>query len=65
MTEFEEVTLRKYARYWYQTFDKDLPYTPYYDHVPVDDFNPNEDLFVYVDFLQPIKQNYAVLYGAE
>ena len=62
---YEDVTMRDYARYWYQTFDKHLPYKPFYDHIPVEDFDNHEDLFVYVDFMRPIKQNYAVVFGAE
>ena len=42
-----------------------MPYKPFYDHIPVEDFDNHEDLFVYVDFMQPIKQNYAVVFGAE
>ena len=50
----------KYRKFWYQIFEENLLYKPFYENYPYQ-YSANEDVYVFFDYLKPMKYDYVVV----
>ena len=60
METYNEQIDLKYRKFWYKIFEDNLLYKPFYENYP-HHYSLNEDVYVYFDYLKPIKYDYVVV----